>query len=310
MIRQPGLPLLLPLSLFIPSPLPPPSHSSVRPIPPLPSTSASPHHLSSPAATLPSASSSQQNQLPPPPVKPAHRPITRSQHGIFRPKKLFHSQAVTLPIETTSVKQALADPRCNAAMRAEIQALLANHSWTLVPRPLGFNIVGCRWIFRIKHHPDGSIERFKARLVAKGFSQRPGIDFHDTYSPILNPVTIRTVFSIALSHHWPILQFDVNNVFLQGSLQETVYMTQPPGFRDPAHPDHVCCLSRPIYCLRQAPRSWYLALSGFLQEEGFVKSKSDASLFIYHKGTVTIYFLVYVDDLLLTGNDAPALAHF
>ncbi|CAL1375176.1 unnamed protein product [Linum trigynum] len=195
-------------------------------------------------------------------------------------------------------------------MRAEVQALLSNHTWTLVPRPLSHNIVACRWIFRIKWNPDGSINRFKARLVAKGFTQRPGIDFHDTFSPVLKPVTIRTVFTIALAHQWPILQFDVNNAFLQGSLNETVYMAQPPGFRDPHHPDYVCCLSRAIYGLRQAPRSWYMALSSFLEHEGFIKSKSDASLFIYHKEGVTMYFLVYVDDLLLTGNHGPSLARF
>ncbi|CAL1403910.1 unnamed protein product [Linum trigynum] len=281
--------------------------SSASPTPAAASPSPAPRHL--PRAASPVATTSQPSQ-PPPPAKPANRPVTRSQHGIFCPKKLFLTQLHFLDIEPSSVKQALADPRWQQAMWAEYKALLANQSWTLIPRPLHQHIVGCRWIFRIKRRPDGSIDRFKARLVAKGYTQRPGIDFHDTYSPVLKPVTIRTIFSIALTNRWPVFQYDVNNAFLQGSLQETVYMTQPPGFRDPAHPDYVCCLTRPIYGLRQAPRSWYMELSGFLEDEGFVKSKSDASLFVYHKGSVTLYFLVYVDDLLLTGNHAPSLSQF
>ncbi|CAL1397617.1 unnamed protein product [Linum trigynum] len=264
----------------------------------------------SPAASPRPLSSQHQQSPPPPPAKSFTRPVTRSQHGIFRPKRLFLSQVDTVDIEPTLLHQALADPRWHAAMTAEFRALLSNNTWTLVPRPADTNIVGSRWVFRIKRNPDGSVDRFKARLVAKGFTQRPGVDFHETFSPVLKPVTIRTVFTIALSHQWPIMQFDVNNAFLQGSLQETVYMAQPPGFIDPHHPDHVCRLTRAIYGLRQAPRSWYLALSGFLATEGFVKSKSDASLFIYHHGGVTLYFLVYVDDLLLTGNDSRALAQF
>ncbi|CAI0444864.1 unnamed protein product, partial [Linum tenue] len=109
---------------------------------------------------------------------------------------------------------------------------------------------------RIKRHPDGSIDRYKARLVAKGFHQRPGVDYHDTYSPVLKPVTVRTVFTIALSHSWPILQFDVNNAFLQGPLQKEVFMVQPPGFTSTHFPSHVCRLKQAIYGLRQAPRSW------------------------------------------------------
>ncbi|CAL1359073.1 unnamed protein product [Linum trigynum] len=235
---------------------------------------------------------------------------TRGQRGIFKPKRLFSAQVSYVDIEPSSVKRALSDSRWAAAMLEEFQALIRNNSWTLVPRPTDQNIVACRWVFRIKRNPDGSVDRFKDRLVAKGFTQRPGLDFHDTYSLVLKPVTIRLVFSIALTNHWPIYQFDVNNAFLQGSLQETIYMAQPHGFQDHARPDHVCRLSRPIYGLRQAPRSWYMELCTFLHHEGFTKTTSDASLFVYHHGASLLYFLVYVDDLLLTGNDEALLTRF
>ncbi|CAL1385136.1 unnamed protein product [Linum trigynum] len=294
-----------------PNPTSPPPRSSS---PSRQSAGSSRPSTAADAPASPPAMSSRQDCPPPPPGKVApsrsHSMATRSQHGIFKPKKLFSVQVSSFEVEPTTVQEALADPRWRAAMIEEISALMRNGTWSLVSRPLGPNIVGCRWVFRIKRNADGSIDRFKARLVAKGFTQRPGLDYHDTYSPVLKPVTIRTVFSIALTHGWPIFQFDVNNAFLQGSLQEQIFMAQPPGFRDPAHPKHVCCLSRPLYGLRQAPRSWYMELSTFLQQQGFVCTTSDASLFVYHKNATILYFLVYVDDLLLTGNDSHVLADF
>ncbi|CAL1359087.1 unnamed protein product [Linum trigynum] len=250
---------------------------------------------------------------PPPPPPPRHPMRTRAKNNIIKPNPKYASVAtsqVSPPTEPSSVKEALRHAVWRAALKTEHGALLANRTRDLVPRLPHYNVVGCRWIFRIKWRPDGGIERFKARLVAKGFHQRAGVDFHETFSPVLKPVTVRTVFTLALSSNWPIYQFDVNNAFLQGPLQEEVYMTQPPGFRDPAHPDHVCRLRRAIYGLRQAPRAWYDALSAFLISCGFVKTCSDASLFVYSRNGVQAYFLMYVDDLLLTGNDASFLRSF
>lgn len=112
------------------------------------------------------------------------------------------------------------------------------------------NIVGSKWVFRIKRKADGHIERYKARLVAKGFHQQPGIDFAETYSPVVKPITIRTVLAIAVSAGWPIRQVDVSNAFLHSRLQETVYMAHPPGFHHPNHPIVVCKLHKAIYGLK------------------------------------------------------------
>src|SRR5262249_11672659 len=112
-------------------------------------------------------------------------------------------------------------------------------AWLLVPPDCGHNVVGCKWIFRIKRHADGSVQRYKARLVAQGYNQRPGIDFVETFSPVVRPVTIRIVLTLAVTNSWPLLQLDVNNAFLHGHLQEVVYMKQPPGFVDPTKPTHV-----------------------------------------------------------------------
>jgi len=132
------------------------------------------------------------------------------------------------------------------AMCDEIKALRSNHTWSLVPFHPSMNVVGSRWVYRIKCHVDGSIERYKARLVARGFTQQEDIDYFETFSPIIKQTTIRLVFSIAVSHNWKIHQLDIHNAFLNGVLTEEVYMKQPPGFVDPTLPSHVCRLHKVI----------------------------------------------------------------
>ncbi|KAK9078942.1 hypothetical protein SSX86_003001 [Deinandra increscens subsp. villosa] len=190
---------------------------------------------------------------------------------------------------------------CNA-MQTEIDALHSAQTWVLVPPPSTTNVVGCKWVFRIKRHADGSVSRYKARLVAKGYHQTEGIDYTDTFSPVVKPTTIRLVLSLAFSLGWGIRQVDVNNAFLHGDLSETVYMAQPPGFIDPTYPHHVCLLKKAIYGLKQAPRAWFSKLSNTLLEFGFTQCVSDTSLFIYCHQSVTCYMLVYVDDVIITGN--------
>jgi histone deacetylase 1/2 len=142
-------------------------------------------------------------------------------------------------------------------MLEELTALQANNTWDLVPPPRGTNIVTGKWVYRHKLHPDGTLDRYKARWVLRGFTQRPGIDFGETFSPVVKPATIRTVLSLALSRNWPINQLDVKNAFLHGTLNETDHCTQPSGFVDSSKPDHVCRLNKSLYGLKQAPRAWY-----------------------------------------------------
>ena len=120
--------------------------------------------------------------------------------------------------------------------------------------------MGCRWVYRIKRLPSGEIEKRKSRLVAKGFHQRPGIDYFETFSPVIRRASVLLVLSLATSYNWTLRQLDVNNAFLQGSLDEVVYMEQPPGFVDKDRPHYVCRLNKAIYGVKQAPRAWYNAL--------------------------------------------------
>ena len=140
-------------------------------------------------------------------------------------------------------------------MSAEYDALVQNGTWELVPPAPSQNIVGCKWIFRIKRNSDGTIDRYKARLVAKGFHQRPGVDYIETFSPVVKPTTVRVVLSLVVSRGWPLRQLDVNNAFLQGHLSKNVFMQQPQGFVDQDRPSYVCKLQKEIYGLKQAPRA-------------------------------------------------------
>jgi histone deacetylase 1/2 len=204
-------------------------------------------------------------------------------------------------------RDALADSSWRSAMKAEFDALQQNSTWTLVPRPSGQNVIGCKWVFKVKHKADGSLDKFKARLVAKGFTQKYGIDYSETFSPVVKPATVRLVLSLAVSRGWHLRQIDISNAFLHGFLDETAYMQQPPGFQDPARPDYVCKLNKAIYGLKQSPRAWYSRLHDRLQQLGFSSSSADTSLFIYIHNGVTIYMLVYVDDIVIVSSSSDAL---
>lgn len=191
-------------------------------------------------------------------------------------------------------------------MEAEYSALLHNKTWRLVSPSPGSNIIDCKWVFKIKHKSDGSIERYKARLVAKGFKQRYGLDYEDTFSPVVKPTTIHILLSMALTHRWQLRQLNIQNAFLHGVLEEEVYMRQPPGFEDPSCPGHVCHLDKALYGLKQAPRAWHARLSSVLHSLGFTASHADTSLFIFRRPGVTLYLLVYVDDIIVVSSSSSA----
>ncbi|KAK1609827.1 hypothetical protein QYE76_033500 [Lolium multiflorum] len=160
-------------------------------------------------------------------------------------------------------------------------------------------------IVKPREYKDGTV-RYKARLVAKGFKQRYGIDYEDTFSPVVKIATVRLVLSVAVSRGWSLRQLDVKNAFLHGVLEEEVYMRQPPGYEDKCKPNYICKLDKALYGLKQAPRAWYSRLSNKLINLSFVASKSDMSLFIYHKYKITIYMLIYVDDIIVTSSSQAA----
>jgi hypothetical protein len=249
--------------------------------------------------------------------------VTRSMTGHLEPKEYpgFHlyqsikstkhplkaMAAATLPREPTSYSQAVKNPDWLAAMESEFQALLDNATWTLCSRPRGRNVIHNKWVYKLKQKPNGTIDRYKARLVAKGFEQRDGIDYSETFSPVIKPATMRLLLALAVNFQWPIKQLDVSNAFLHGNLLEEVYMEQPQGFVDKRYPDFVCKLNKALYGLKQAPRAWFHRLTQALHNLGFIGSLVDTSLFVLHTSSVHIFVLIYVDDIIITGTDLPKI---
>jgi hypothetical protein len=257
--------------------------------------------------------------IPEPPPTRIHPMCTRSINNIVQPRQLtdgriryplpraLKAETHSALIEPTCFSNAVLIPEWRTAMQVEFNALLHNKTWSLVPSQAASNLVGCKWVFKLKRKDDGSIERHKARLVAKGFHQQAGIDYGETFILVVKPTTIRTVLSLAYSAGWSLNQIDIHNAFLHGFLSEDVYMVQPPGFINPNYPQHVCKLHKALYDLKQSPRAWFSRLSEKLIQLGFIGSKADSSLFIYQKNSVTMYLLIYVDDIIITGSDPAAI---
>jgi hypothetical protein len=258
--------------------------------------------LEQPSSPTPSVASPVDDPVPTHPMVTRHRDHTRKDKAYTDGTVRYDSRRRAFFAAPISHHDALREPEWYAAMSAEFDALSQTKTWTLVPRPPGVNIVGSKWIFKTKHRPDGSIDKHKARLVARGFTQQHGIDYGDTFSPVVKPETVRLVLSLAVSRGWTLRQVYVSNAFLHGFLSENVYMQQPPGFEDSHYPSHVCKLQRSIYGLKQSPRAWYARLSECLFQLGFVSSKADTSLFIFSQGDIRIYMLVYVDDIVIAGS--------
>lgn len=256
----------------------------------------------------PANDQSSEDQSLQPSVSNTHSMTTRAKSRISKPnpKYAMLSHKVSYP-EPKTVTSALKDSGWNGAMTEEMNNCKETNTWSLVPYTPDMNVLGSKWGFRTKLNADGTLDKLKARLVAKGFDQEEGIDYLETYSPVVITPTVRMVLQLATTMSWELKQMDVKNAFLHGDLKETVYMMQPAGFIDKDRPDHVCHLHKALYGLKQAPRAWFDNFSTFLLEFGFICSLSDPSLFVYaHNGNV-ILLLLYVDDMIITGNSSRIL---
>jgi hypothetical protein len=187
------------------------------------------------------------------------------------------------------------------AMNNEMGSLRENKTWELTNLPAGARAIPCKWVYKLKTNPDGSINKYKARLVVKGFSQRQGIDYTETYSPVAKLGTIRAVLSIAAEERMHLTQFDVSTAFLYGDLEETIYMQQPEGFRDGT--EKVCRLKRSLYGLKQSPRCWNKCFGQFLTNLGFTASEADPCLYIRERNGRKLLIVLYVDDGLIAATD-------
>lgn len=167
---------------------------------------------------------------------------------------------------------------------------------------LGLLYPTTKFMHIVKYNADGFLERLKAWLFAKGFIQEEGIDYTETYCPVIKVATVRLGLALATMNHWMINQLDVKNAFLHGNLNETMYMQEPLGFISQSHPTFVCKLNKALYGLKQAPRVWFDRFSTFLFSQGFYSSLTDSSLFILYTPVGMIVLLLYVDAMLVTGT--------
>ncbi|KAK8933736.1 hypothetical protein KSP39_PZI015982 [Platanthera zijinensis] len=247
---------------------------------------------------------------------PVTRRIRISRHVSFVEHEMFFSTppprtshpsiAPPLSLEPRSYQEAVGKLEWQQAMTLELQAFHRTHTWDIVPCPPGVIPVSCKWIFKIKTRPDGSIERHKARLVARGFSQEHGIDYDETFAPVARMTTVRTLLAVAAARNWPLHQMDVTNAFLHGDLTEVVYMAPPLGLSAP--PGHVCHLRRALYGLKQAPRAWFERFRTAVLKVGFVERHTDHALFTRTSAQGCAILLLYVDDMIITGDDHATIA--
>eukprot|EP00253_Pinus_taeda_P010294 PITA_10294 len=210
-------------------------------------------------------------------------------------------------------------------MQKEYDALINNGTWTLVDPTLGTKPIGCKWVYKNKYKADGSLDKHKARLVAKGFAQKEGVDYEETFAPTAKWATIRTLFALAAQNAkwatirtlfalaaqngWKVHQMDVKIALFNGDLKENVFISQPEGFAMKGHEHKVCKLVKSLYGLKQAPRAWHEKLTEHLLKLNFKHyDLDDATLFVKKVGKTVLYLVVYVDDLLMTGNNESYIA--
>ncbi|GKA11723.1 retrovirus-related pol polyprotein from transposon TNT 1-94 [Tanacetum coccineum] len=204
-------------------------------------------------------------------------------------------------IEPKNVNEALGDESWIVAMQEELNQFIANDVWELVPQPKNMTIIGTKWVFRNKLDENGIVSRNKARLVAQGYNQQEGIDYDETYAPVARLESIRILLAYACALDFKLFQMDVKSAFLNGFINEEVYVAQPPGFIDfekKKKPDHVYKLKKALYGLKQAPKAWYDRLKAFLIKHEYKMGMVDNTLFTKKKSSNLIIVQIYVDDII------------
>jgi hypothetical protein len=212
--------------------------------------------------------------------------------------------------EQATAAEALAGPdseKWHRAMQEEYDSIMKNGTWTLVELPNGRKPVSCKWIFKVKYSSTGEVDRYKARLVARGFTQKHGIDYTETFAPVAKFTSIRCLMAIAAKDDMEIHQMDVKTAYLNGDLNEEIYMVQPEGFEQVGGETLVCKLNKSLYGLKQAGRMWYFKIDETFKELGFKRSDADHSIYVRITGDTKVYIALYVDDLIVVCNDLEVL---
>nr|XP_028952455.1 uncharacterized protein LOC114822291 [Malus domestica] len=243
------------------------------------------------------------------------RGVTDSQHVDHTPLKYrsvaeIYEKCNLCIIEPECFEEAVKDESWQKAMEDEISMIEKNNTWDLVDRPFDKPIIGVKWVYKTKLNLDGSVLKNKARLVAKGYSQKPGVDFNETFAPVARLDTVRTLVALAAQKGWILFQLDVKSAFLNGVLNEEVYVDQPSGYVIQGKEDKVYRLRKALYGLKQAPRAWYEEINSYFTKAGFHRSPSEATLYIKTSHSGIIIVSLYVDDIIYTGSSKEMMTEF
>jgi hypothetical protein len=212
--------------------------------------------------------------------------------------------------EPANVEAALEENCWRDAMLAELKSIEQNKTWAYADLPKDHKAIGLKWVFKVKKDPTGNIVKYKARLVVKGYAQIHGVDYDEVFAPVARMETVRLLLALAAQGEWQVHHMDVKSAFLNGNLEEEVYVNPPPSFSDPKHSGKVLRLNKALYGLKQAPRAWNARLDQELKKLGFNRSVEEHA--VYRKGTGDTLILVgvYVDDLIICGPNSNGIAEF
>ncbi|GAU24969.1 hypothetical protein TSUD_312040 [Trifolium subterraneum] len=222
----------------------------------------------------------------------------------------LHSLAVyNMCGDPNNYEEASKSQKWKEAMDVEIKAIQANHTWELTELPKNTKAIGVKWVYKTKYNEMGQVDKYKARLVVKGYSQKYGIDYNEVFAPVARWETIRTVLALAASKGWCVYQLDVKSAFLHGDLDEDIYVEQPLGYHQGDN-NKVYKLKKALYGLKQAPRAWYSKIETYFLCEGFQKCPVEHTLFVKRIGNDILIISIYVDDLIVTGNNQNLITDF
>ncbi|KAJ4754257.1 polyprotein [Rhynchospora pubera] len=224
--------------------------------------------------------------------------------------ELYEATQILYVADPTTYEEASEKKEWCQAMQEELAAIERNNTWKLVQLPQGKNVIGVKWVFKTKYGADGTINKYKARLVVKGYAQKYGLDFEETFSPVARFETVRMILSLAAQMKKHVYQLDVKSAFLNGDLNEEVYVEQPEGFKKKGKENWVYKLTKALYGLKQAPRAWYSKIDSCFIKSGFERSKSEPNLYVKKEGDKLLILCLYVDDMIYFGTDEGLVEQF
>ncbi|WVZ97856.1 LOW QUALITY PROTEIN: hypothetical protein U9M48_043365, partial [Paspalum notatum var. saurae] len=240
---------------------------------------------------------------------PPHRMIGDIHQRVTRSSPFSPTLHMLLLLNPRDVSHALSDPNWVNALHEELENFERNHVWNLVEPPPNCRPIGTKWVFKNKQGENGMVVRNKARLVAQGFCQKEGIDYEETFAPVARLEAIKILLAFAASKGFQLQQMDVKSAFLNGFIEEEVYVRQPPDFESTRFPDRVYKLWKALYGLKQAPRAWYARLKSFLLKSGFAMGSIRPYFLLSHGGD-TLIVQIYVDDIIFGGSSHALVSSF